>query len=93
MYRWENLVLTSALLPHHSYLSKTLIDNYPHFSFLFLVSLLFRATPAACGDSQARGPIGARDAGLHHSHSHARSELRLLPTPHTTHGNAGSLTH
>ena len=34
------------------------------FSFFFL---LFRATPVAYGDSQARGPIGATAAGLHHS--------------------------
>uniref|UniRef100_A0A8D0NP34 AP-2 complex subunit alpha n=1 Tax=Sus scrofa TaxID=9823 RepID=A0A8D0NP34_PIG len=38
---------------------------------------LFRATPAASGGPQARGRIGATAAGLHHSHSHARSEPRL----------------
>ena len=31
--------------------------------------------------SQARGPIGATAAGLHHSHSNAGTELRLQPTP------------
>ena len=41
----------------------------------------FRATPAAYGCSQARGPIGAKTAGLHHSHSNARSESCLRPTP------------
>ena len=40
---------------------------------------LFRAAPAAYGSSQARGPVGATAAGLHHSHS--RSEPRLRPTP------------
>ena len=45
---------------------------------------LFRATPAAYGDSQASGRIGAVAASLHHSHSHARSELRLRPTPQLT---------
>jgi len=38
---------------------------------------LFRATPMAYGGSQARGPIGAVAAGLRHSHSNTRSELRL----------------
>ena len=44
----------------------------------------------AYGGSQARGLIGA----IAVSHSHARSEPCLRPTPYTTaHGNAGSLTH
>ena len=34
---------------------------------------LFRAAPAAYGSSGARGRIGAVAAGLHHSHSNARS--------------------
>ena len=42
------------------------------FFFLF-----FRATPAAYGGSQARGQIRAAATGLHHSHSHAGSELHL----------------
>ena len=52
--------------------------------FLFFSFLVFRATPAAYGGSQARGQIGAVAAGLHHSHSHARSELHLQPTPQLT---------
>ena len=43
--------------------------------------LFFRAAHAAYGGSQARGRIGATAAGLRHSHSHVRSELRLRPTP------------
>ena len=39
---------------------------------------------AAYGGSQARGPIGAAAAGLHHSPSNARSELHLRPTPQLT---------
>ena len=35
----------------------------------------------ANGSSQARGPIGAVAAGLHHSHSDTRSKSRLQPTP------------
>ena len=34
-----------------------------------LICFLFRATPAACGGSQARGQIRAEAAGLHRSHS------------------------
>ena len=42
---------------------------------------LFRPVPTACGGSQARGPIGAAAAGLHHSHSNVGSEPRLRPAP------------
>ena len=38
----------------------------------------------ASGSSQAKGHIGAVAAGLHNSHSNARSELYLLPTPQLT---------
>ena len=40
-----------------------------------------RAAPMAYGGSQARGPIGAVAMGLHLSHSNARSEPCLQPTP------------
>ena len=46
-----------------------------------LIYLLFRAAPAEHGDSQARRRIGATAASLHRSHSNARSEPRLQPTP------------
>ena len=49
--------------------------------FNFFVFCLFRAEPTPYGGSQARGPIGAVAAGLHHSHSNARSELHLQPRP------------
>ena len=45
---------------------------------------LFRAAPKAHGGSQARGLTGAGAAGLHHSHSHVRSELQLGPMPQLT---------
>ena len=51
------------------------------FVFNFFDICLFRATPAAHGGSQARGLIRAIAAGLHHSHSNARSKPRLQPTP------------
>ena len=47
-----------------------------------VVVLSFRAS--AYGGSQARGPIGATAAVLHHGHSNARSEPRLRPTPQLT---------
>ena len=51
--------------------------------FFFVFWFFFRAAPVAYGISQARGPIGATAAGLHHSHHHsnAGSELHLQPTP------------
>ena len=39
--------------------------------------LLFRATPKACGGSQARGRIGATAAGLCHGHNNTGSEPHL----------------
>ena len=42
-----------------------------------LLLFLFRTTPAAYRSSQARGQMGAAAAGLHHSHSNARSEPHL----------------
>ena len=45
------------------------------FFCLFAISW---ATPAACGGSQARGPIRAVAAGLCQSHSNMGSEVRLL---------------
>ena len=44
----------------------------------------FRATPAACGGSQARGLIAVVAAGLCHSHSNAKSEPHLRPIPQLT---------
>ena len=51
----------------------------------FFVFFAFsRAAPAAHGDSQARGLIGAVAAGLRHSHSNMGSEPCLRPTPQLT---------
>ena len=52
--------------------------------FFLICFLLLRATPAAYGDSQARGPIGATTAGLHHSHSNIRSKPHVQLTPQLT---------
>ena len=54
------------------------------YSFSYLAFCLFRASPAAYGVSQARDRIGDIAASLRHSHSKARSELRLRPTPQPT---------
>ena len=48
------------------------------------VLFFFRATLAAYGGSQSSGLIGAVAAGLRQSHSNARSELHLQPTPQLT---------
>ena len=48
------------------------------FIFIFIfIFCFFRAAPVAYGGSQARGLFGTPAAGLHHSHSNARSELPL----------------
>jgi len=52
--------------------------------FFFLSFCLYRAASVAYGGSQARGRIGAVATGLHQSHSHTGSELRLQPTPQLT---------
>ena len=49
--------------------------------YIYIFFLLSRATPAAYGGSQARDLIGVVAAGLHQSHSNARSETSLPPTP------------
>ena len=53
-------------------------------TFFFFFFFFFRAAPAAYGSSQARGPVGATAASLHHSYNNARSELHLPPTPQLT---------
>ena len=57
---------------HWQFVSKP-VTNYNLFFVLFCFALLSRAALAAYGGSQAKGPIGAAAAGLHHSHSNARS--------------------
>ena len=53
------------------------------FIFNFFV-YVFRAAPVAYGDSQAKGRIGVVATSLRHSHSSARSQLHLQPTPQLT---------
>ena len=54
------------------------------FVFCFCLFVFSRATPVAHGGSQARGPVGAVAASLHHSHSNTGSEPHLWPTPQLT---------
>ena len=62
------------LLSLSSYFQLISVFRFKVFLFLFL---LFMAAPVAYGveleesNSQARGPMGAVAAGLHHSHSHS----------------------
>ena len=51
------------------------------FSFFLFFSLLFRATPFAYGNSQARGWLRTTAAGLHHGYSNVGSQPCLWPTP------------
>lgn len=46
--------------------------------------MYFLVAPVEYGGSEARGQIGAVAASLHHSHSNARSEPHLQPTPQLT---------
>ena len=67
--------------------NSTLKPDFLLLIYLFIYFCLFafsRAAPAAYGGSQARGLIGAVASGLHHSHSNARSEPCLQPTPQLT---------
>ena len=68
--------------------------------YLFVLFLLFRATPMAYGGSQDKSIIGATATGQHHSHSNAptpqpqqRRIWAASVTYTTTHGNTGSLTY
>ena len=57
----------------------------------FFLFLLFRATSAAFGGSQARGGIGAAAAGLHCSHSHMGSLTHKGSNPRLHGYQLGSL--
>ena len=74
--------LPPCLLGIHLYL----LDLSEHLNILSFFFGLFRDAPMAHGSSQAMGQTGAVAAGLHHSHSNARSEPCLRPTPELTTG-------
>ena len=56
------------------YIPRNVISRFNGSS---VFNFFFRVAPVSYGGSQARGPIGAVAAGLHHSHSNARSEPSL----------------
>ena len=58
-----------------------MVSESEYFFMYLIIVLLFRAAPETYGGFQARGQIGATTAGLRHSHSNARSEPHLWPTP------------
>ena len=62
------------------YVSYKLLVSFQIIGSIFFF-FFFRAASAAYGSSQARSQIRAAAAGLQHSHSNARPELHLQPTP------------
>ena len=60
------------------------LSRHGNSFFFFFFFLHFLADTVAYGDSQSRSPIGPMAAGLHHSHSNARFEPLLQPTPQLT---------
>ena len=52
--------------------------------FFFFLYAFSRATPAAYGSPQSRGPIRAIAAGLCHAHSSMGFQLHMQPTPQLT---------
>ena len=72
----------SSLSPKILYTVKHISNFSPITLFICLfVFVIFRAKPAACGNSQARGLIGAAAAGHSHSHSNTGTKLHLHPIP------------
>ena len=62
----------------HSWKEKKILFFLSFFVVVVVVVVAISwAAPTAYGGSQARGPIRAVAAGLHHSHSNARSEPGL----------------
>ena len=62
-------------------------ESFKKIPFHFFITINFclcRTAPTANGSSQARGPIGTPTSGLGHSHSNARSEPCVWPTPQLT---------
>ena len=82
----KDLVGRSACSSHPRQVDETILAPWGSYIFFFLSFFLFffgrfKATPTAYGGSWARGRIGAVAASLCHSHSNARFEPRLRPTP------------
>ena len=80
-YILKYFILFGAVLNENAFLisfSDLWLPVYRNAAFFFFFFL--KAAPAAYGNSQARGRIGAAAAGLCRSHSNTKSELHLQPT-------------
>ena len=75
MYTLLNMIWFIEMGMHLKIVGVSLVSHPPPF---FVLS---RAAVMAYGSSQAKSLMGATAAGLQHSHSNARSELCLQPTP------------
>ena len=75
-YVFSVFILKGCWILSHFYTSMEMIIRFYFISFFGL----FRAAPAAYGDSQARGQIRAAATGLHHSHSNAMFKSHPQPT-------------
>ena len=71
-------------IPSYAYTTFSLAIHLMRYIWVVPISFFFfffRAIPVAYGSSWARGRTKAVAAGLHHSHSNARSQLCLRPMP------------
>ena len=85
-YQVESLLSVpwGALLVFGTSLNQMIHDVFYFYFFWGGLFAFSRATIAAYGGSQARGPIRAVAAGLHQSHSNSGSKPCLRPTPQFT---------
>ena len=74
-----SICLSLTYFASHNALMVFQMVEFPCVFFFFF--LLFRATPSAYVIFQARGPLRAAAAGLHHSHRNLGSEWRPPPAP------------
>ena len=85
---WRNVYLGLLPIFQLGFFFVVVVVVELHELFIYFVFFFFfvfsRAAPVVYGGSQARGPIGAVAAGLHHSHSNTGSEPCLRPTPQLT---------
>jgi len=77
---WGCCVLTSPLPPSEAISS--LLFKFCFYLFLFF--LPFQGCPCSIWRFPGWGRIGATATSLHHSHSNARSEAGMWPTPQLT---------
>ena len=80
MFYFFSLGLSPHYLSQLPFCFCNLTETKEYISQLYYFSFFGGASPAANGSSWAGVWIGAAAAGLHHSHSDARSELNLWPT-------------